>query len=679
MTTSPLSALPLDVMMWREWLLAAGNGGYASSTVCGLNTRKYHGLLVAAMSPPVRRMVLLSRVEETVTCDGRSAELSCNEYAGNVIHPQGHLCLRSFEQYPHPRWTYEAAGCLLVREIRLVPRRNTVVLTYTLLDAPGPADLELRPLFALRGIHELAYQWNGQLDAEQPVPGLLRIPATARSPEAFFAHDGRFEPAGCWYYNTVYRREIERGYQGLEDLWMPGPVRWTLRPGQQAHFVCSAEPVEFAAAVREAHRPADFVRPAHLGSREDVRLDALLKAAAAFVVCQPDGTPAIVSGYPWAAPSARDAMIALPGLLLVPGRLDEARRLLAHFAGTLREGLMPSELAEDGSGYRYSACDTSLWFIDALWHYLRYTGDDEFIGDHMLPVAWRIIDDCRAGTDLGVCVDAEGLLKTCAPGVPTTWMDARLGDWLITPRQGRPVCLNALWYNALRIVSELSQRYGHDDRCAEMLTHAARAKHSFNRRFWNESAQCCYDVVEDRGSDPSVRPNQLLSISLPFAVLDLSRHAAVMRAVRAQLLTPVGLRTLAPDDPAYRGAYCGPVNIRDRAYHQGSAFPWLLGPLVSALIRLNGRSYSSRQDAARLLEGVFEHMTGPGMGQICELFDGDAPHRRGGLPASARSVAEVLRCYAEDILELCPSEPLPPRCRGVAGAAPERRQADARG
>lgn len=679
MPTSALSALPLDALMAREWLAATGNGGYASSTICGMNTRKYHGLLVAAMSPPVRRMVLLSRTEETVVCDGKSQELACNEYAGNVIHPQGHLALRSFEHWPYPRWTYEASGCRLAKELRTVEGRNAVVVVYTLLEAPGPATLEVRPLFAMRGIHELAYQWNGQPEAEQVVPGLWRIPATTRSPEVFFAHDGHFEPQGCWYYSTVYRRELERGYHGLEDLWMPGVVRWTLRPGQQARFVCSADPVEFEAVVRQAQRGREFVRPPHLPPRQDERLDELLRAAEAFVVHQPDGTPAIMSGYPWAAPSARDAMISLPGLLLVPGRFDDARLLLAHFAGTLREGLMPSELAEDGSGYRYTACDTSLWFINALWQYLRYTGDDDFVGGQMLPVVWRIIDDCRAGTDLGVGADDEGLLRTCAPGVPTTWMDARLNDWLVTPRQGRPVCVNALWYNALRIGSELAQRYGHDERCAELLSLATKVKQSFNRRFWNDSAQCCYDVVEDRGSDPSIRPNQLLAISLPFAVLDLSRHAAVMRAVRGHLLTPFGLRTLAPDDPAYRGMYCGPVNIRDRAYHQGSVFPWLLGPLVTAMIRLNGRSYSARNDAARLLQGVFEHMAGWGMGQICELFDGDAPHRRGGLPASARSVAEVLRCYAEDILELCPAEVMPPRKQAPREARAGRREVRPRG
>ena len=659
------SSLRLDGLMAREWLATNANGGFASSTLCGLNSRKYHGLLVAAMSPPVRRMVLLSRVEETVRCGGETCELAVNEYPG-VVHPRGYQYLRAFDSFPFPRWAYQGEGWTIEKQLRSLRGENSVVLSYTLLGGANAVELELRPLFAFRGIHDLMYQWNGKLDAEGLSPRHHRLPATSRSPEAFFAHDGAFVPQPCWYLNTIYRREQERGYAGLEDLWMPGYVKWTLSPGQSVHFVCSTDPIDFSRALGEADR--QYERLAGNGNPPDEILDALLRAADQFVVHGRDGAPMIMSAYPWSPPSGRDVMICLPGLLLVTGRLEEARALLATFAGLARNGLMPAELAEDGSGWRYTAADTSLWFIHAVGQYLRYRGDEGFVGRELLPVVHQIIEAYRAGTELGIVPDADGLLQSRAPGTPTTWMDAKIGDWVITPRGGRPSSLNALWYNALCTAADLCQRFGQPERDLELLSYAARVKESFNRRFWNEAEGCCFDVVEDHGHDPSIRPDQLLAISLPHAVLDIARHAAVLRKAMAELLTPFGVRTLSPKDPSYQGHYGGPVVARDRAHHQGSAFPWLLGPLVSAFLRVNGHGQRARDEAARMVQGCLQYMQDLGTGQICELFDGDAPHRPGGAMASARSVAEILRCYAEDLLDVAPAV-------GTAQSAPGARLA----
>lgn len=649
-----ISALRFDGLIAREWVAANGNGAYASSTLSNLNSRKYHGLLVAAMSPPVKRMVLLSRVEETVRCEGKTCDLASNEYPG-AIFPQGQTLLRAFNSHPFPRWAYQCDGWTIEKQLRPVRGQNTVVLTYSLLGGELPIEMELRPLFALRGIHELMYQWNAPLDAQAITKRHHRIPATSRSPEVFFAHDGAFSAQPCWYLNTIYRREQERGYSGLEDLWMPGVVRWTLSPGQSVHFICSTEPIDLINTLAESERQVAVVGPLLASAGADENLEALLRAAEQFVVKSSDNLPMIMAGYPWTPPSARDAMIALPGLLLTTGRLEEAAELLSARAATVRDGLMPSDLTEDGSGWLYNSADASLWFINAVEEFLRHGGDEAFVGRVLLPVIDSIIDAYRRGTAIGVGVDEDDLVRAGVAGIPATWMDAKIGQWVITPRQGKPVELNALWYNALRIAASLNQRFGKPERGEDLLAAAHRTQQSFNRRFWNEQTGCCFDIVDDAGGDPSIRPNQIFAVSLPYPVLDLARHLAVIEKIAAELLTPFGLRTLSPSDPNYQGHYVGPTIARDRAYHQGSVFPWLLGPYISAYIKLHGRGEQTRREARKMLEGCFGYLHDQGVGQLCELFDGELPHKPGGAIASARSVAEVLRVYVADILDIAPT------------------------
>lgn len=654
MSAWDLSVLRFDGLIGREWLASFGNGSYASSTICSLNTRKYHGLLVAAMSPPGQRMVLLSRVEETLIVNGQGYGLSATEYPG-TIHPQGHTFLRAFSHEPFPRWAYQHDGWTIEKQLRPIQGSNCVLISYTLLGGDSFVDLELRPLFALRGIHELMNQFDGRLAPRNLAARHHAIPATARTPEVFFAHDGQFSPQAFWYLNTIYRREQERGYEGVEDLWMPGTIRYRLGPGQTVHFICSSEPIDFESTLVQAERQLESAVPPLLIPRSDLALEGLLRAAEQFVVRSADATPAIIGAYPWLPAAGRDAMISLPGLLLVPGRLNDARDLLRSFAEKLRGGIMPSDMAEEMADPVYHAADTALWFIHAVGQYLRYRGDEDFVLREMLPVIERIIEACRNGTHLGIGVDEQGLLRSAAVGIPTSWMNAKVGQWIFTQRAGRPVELNALWYNALRVASDLTSRAGDPAKAQSLLLAADRMKDAFNKRFWNESAGCCFDVVEDNGADASIRPNQLLAISLPFAVLEAARHAQALQRVMAELLTPSGVRTLSPQSSNYHGHYGGPVVTRERAYHQGSAFPWLLGPLVTAYVRVHGHGEQSRAQAKALLEGCFSYLRDTGVGQLCELFDGDAPHHPGGATASARSVAEVLRAYAEDVLDISPS------------------------
>lgn len=733
-----LAAMPLEGMIGREWLATNGLGGFASSTIPCLNTRKYHGLLVAAMAAPVRRMVLLSRMEETLHCDGWPHALSSNEYPG-TFHPEGYHALRAFSAEPFPRWAFQGDNWTLQKELCLLRGRNTVCLTYTLLAAHRPASLEVRPVFALRPIHELSYQWNGRLVAESHGGGdggddrggrgvgkSHRIPATSRTPEVFFAHTGSFQAEPNWYLNTIYRREQERGYAGLEDVWTPGAVRFTLQAGQSVHFVCSADPIDLEACIDAAHqqgatasrrpgrmppasvaavvpaeasdRPGLAVEPAAPSAgasgqsastpprpaprtppqsvEDDHVIADLARAAEQFIAQVPaDGTgpgsgaaaTAVIGLFPWSPPSGRAALAGFSGLFLATGRFAEGRALLLSIADHLDQGLLPSEFPENGSAPTYQGADVALWYVNAVYAYLRYTGDEATVSRHLLDPVLGILHHYRRGTRLGIAADADGLLRTGEPGTPTTWMDAKVGDWVITQRQGRPVDLNALWHNAVCTGAELATRLGRLTAADELGSLAYSIKLAFNRRFWNDPAQCCYDVVGDRGNDAAVRPNQLLAMSLLFPALSLDRHATALERVVRDLCTPMGVRTLAPQDPAYCGRYSGNVIARDRAVHCGPAFPWLLGPLVTAYVRVHGRGDGARREAAALLEPCVNHLRGDGVGQLPELFDGDAPQAPGGATASALSVAEVLRAYYEDVLDRAPATP--PGCGcGVADA-----------
>lgn len=654
-----------DNVLGQEWLITNGLGGYASSTLACLNTRKYHGLLVAALTPPVRRMVLLSRLEETVRAEGWAAALDCAEYPGTV-HPEGQQLLVAFSPEPFPRWAYQSHGWTLEKSVCLLQGRNTVLVRYTLLGGQKPVELEIRPLFALRPMHELMFQWNARLDPEFKSDQHHRIPPTLKTPEVFFAHDGVFANQGYWYLNAIYRCEQDRGYSGLEDLWSPGTVRWTLQPGQTVCFACSTDPVDLSVVKHDADKSLTCGPAAGVVVQEPANeLDILQRAAREFVVHSSvnPGTSesgvAVITDYPWAAPSVRNALIAFPGLFLVTGRLAEGRIFLRSLLPHLKNGLLPSELPENASLPVYRGADVSLWFIHAIHQYLRYAKNEPESLEPWLDTILKIIDAYRHGSDLGIGTDADGLLTSHAPGIGTTWMDAKVADWVVTQRDGRAVEVNALWYNALRVATEFAERLGQHKSAEELHALAQSVRAAFNERFWNDAEHCCYDVLEDHGRDPSVRPNQILAISLPFPVLAPERHPAVLQKLKGELLTAYGLRTLSPGDRSYQGRYLGNVLTRDRAYHQGTVYPWLLGPFISAYLRVHGRDKKARDYARSLVERCLVYMRSDGQGQLCELFDGDAPHRAGGSIASARSIGELLRTYVEDILDQQPSADRP--------------------
>ncbi len=685
MSLTDLSNLGFEGLLAKEWLATNGLGGYASSTAISLHTRKYHGLLVAPLTPPHRRLVLLSRMEESFFINGGRYSISCNEYP-DTVHPRGHEYLRAFNHEPFPRWAYQGDGWTIEKSLRLLEGQNTVVLCYTLLGGGSPVEMEIRPLYALRTIHELMFQWSGKLVVQDKGPRHHRISATARTPEVFFAHDGEYEDQPYWYLNTIYRREKERGYGGLEDLWSPGIIRSTLNPGQSLHFVCSIDPIDFdqtvIAAARQYSRPALSAGLAGCAPQADAlplrlslvpeetptpgtstdtaaptvadaTLETLLHAAQQFVVRDPQGRTSLIATYPWPSPDVRTALSSLTGLLLVPGKLAEAQSLLQHVFDHVKDGLTPSDFPENGSAPVYHAADNSLWLIKAADNYLRYSGDDATLLTRWLDASLAILQTYRRGAGLGISVDARGLISSTMPGTGTSWMDAAIDGWVITPRPGQPVELNALWHNALCTVANWCDRAGRADVADDLRAQARQAKISFNASFWNEAANCCFDVLEGHGRDPSIRPNQLLASALPHPILADEFESAVLATVRQHLLTPVGLRTLSPDDPAYQGHYGGNVIARDRAYHNGTAYPFLLGWYAKALLRVEGNSPATREQIRTLLLPCLAHLAETG--QLCELFDGNAPHAPGGAMASARNVGELLRCYVEDVLAMEPA------------------------
>jgi predicted glycogen debranching enzyme len=455
-------------------------------------------------------------------------------------------------------------------------------------------------------------------------------------------------------------------------------VRFCLEPGQSVHFACSTEPIDLPRLTEAAEHETEAKPYAPVSAPADLKSDetfALLTRAADQFVVPLSGGVAVLTNLPWSPPSVRDALIAFNGLFLLTGRFKEARALLQWCGAALSGGLIPTELPEDGTAPRYTGADTSLWFVNAMHQYVRYSRDDASLRSGLFEVCAKIVERYRNGSaGLGIACDSDGLISSRVPGLPTTWMDAKLGDWVVTPRHGAPVEVNALWYNALRIVARWCDELDQPSRGDELTALADRVKIAFNLRFWQLSVDCCYDVLGDRGvADASIRPNQLLAISLTHPVLNVERFESVLGMVEDQLLTPFGVRTLAPGDPSYQGSYCGDVVSRDRAYHQGSAYPWLLGPYVSALLRVHGRSGESRHRARQILEPCLSRMRNGGLGQLCELFDGaGSPQRAGGGIASARSVGELLRAYVEDVLNVTP-ETQPCDGRSTGGRPRARR------
>ncbi len=638
----------------KEWLITNGIGGYASSTVSGANSRRYHGLLVAATHPPVGRLVMLSKLEDALVIDGTRIELSTNVYGEDVVHPQGYRNLEQFRLDPYPIYTYSSDRFVLEKSIFMPRGQNTVVVEYVLTRRGGTVDvrLEVSPLIAFRDYHATTHQ-NFALDRSViETPGSVRLRPYPDLPALYLAHDAdEVLMTGYWYNNFEYGQERARGLDHREDLFNPLTFKVSLNSKNRFVLIASTEPqsIELAAEYRLEELRRSKPAPAARTSRRMELIHKLEAAAEHFVVARPP-FKTVIAGYHWFGDWGRDTMIALPGLLLSTKQPETAKGILLQFLKYIHGGMLPNRFPDQGETPEYNTVDATLWFVEALWQYLCYSDDLAWrtealilIRERFYPALKSIINLHLSGTRYGIHADCEGFLWAGDDTTQLTWMDAKVGDVAITPRSGRPVEIQALWYNALLTVEELGRQFGDSafaDCCAGV---ADRLRANFERMFWNENAQCLFDVVGASGPDASLRPNQVIAVSLRYCLLSREKALAVLKAAEAELLTPFGLRTLAPSDRNYRPRYEGDVWSRDSAYHQGTVWPWLAGPFFSAKIRFADNVAQAIEETEAWLDRFSSHLEEAGLGQISEIFDADEPHNPRGCIAQAWSVAELLR------------------------------------
>ncbi len=635
----------------REWLVADGLGGYAMGTVAGLRTRRYHGLLVVAGATPGQRCMGLAALEPVLVIGDRRLRLACDEWAGGAVDPRGYTMLETFDlEDGVPRWRWSVGGVVLEREIAFDAGRAAVSVVHRLLRADRAVRLELTPLCTWRDAHGERHA-GGDPAIERVVGG--------------FEFEGRYrvlgpdwQPGGAWYRGVRYREEAARGLADTEDLWAAGCFAAELAAGETLEVLAvasaSAEAGSAAGAGagsdagraqagartgagRRAADGAAIVEAARRRARELVTRSgadgpaeaSLVLAADQFVVATAAGAT-VCAGYPWFGEWSRDAMTSYEGLFLSTGRAAEGRSVLTRAAATLSEGMLAN--TTDSGVAQYNTADATLWFVHAIGRHVSVTGDVALAAE--LNGAVDELLECHLhGTRFGIAADAaDGLLRQGAEGLALTWMDARVGDVPVTPRAGKAVEINALWINALRTAAWLSgQAGGSDSRWSALADQAAA---SFAARFARTDGRGLLDVVDGpSGDEVAVRPNQLLAVSLPHAPL---ADRAVVDTCRAELLTPLGLRSLAPEDPAYRGSHHGGPAERDGAYHQGTVWPWLIGPYVEGALRTGA-------DPAGAADGLLAHLHEWGLGSVSETADGDAPHLATGCPFQAWSVAELLR------------------------------------
>jgi predicted glycogen debranching enzyme len=631
-----------------EWLVTNGLGGYASGTVALANTRRYHGFLMASLAPPVERTLLVAKIELSVDYQGQRVDLTANEFAGGNVSPQGFVHLESFAvQSAIPTWRYAIGDALLQAQIFMAPGANTTYLRLELLRASQPMRVSLKP-FAIyrdyhshsRGTHPYGLESDGAVCR-------IQTPAPARGFRLMLS-EGLFTAEPAWYWNFWHREEAERGLDALEDLWVPGFFSADLQTQQPLFLTATCEaaaPADGAevldALVAKARRQLSAIP-----KTAPKWIRALTLAADQFVVKRGDATEGVslIAGYPWFADWGRDTMISLPGLATVLGRYDIAAGILKTYAAFVNGGMLPNRFP-DGSGGappEYNTADATLWMFHALDDYLHARRDADLV-QQLLPTLISIIHAHADGTRYGIHVDpADGLLCAGEPGTQLTWMDAKHGDTVFTPRMGKPVEINALWLNALDVTARLTSRTKNIAEKHFCETLLAQARAGFGR-FWNAQKNCLYDVIDidGAGHDDRVRPNQIFAVSLPYCALNNEQMRAVVDCVGRDLLTSYGLRSLSPKENGYIGRYNGDARQRDSAYHMGTAWGWLLGPYVRAHFQV----YGNARFAQSLLDPIAQHVDSACMGSISEIFDGDAPHTARGCFAQAWSVAEILRSW----------------------------------
>ena len=633
----------------REWLEADGLGGFASGTVSGVRTRRYHALLLTASTPPTGRIVLVNGVDAWVDAGSGREALTTQHYTPDVLSPDGASAITHFTTSPWPTWELRtASGCRIVHEVCVERHTGRVAMSWTVADAPNPVTLFVRPFISGRDYHAL-HLMNPDFRFE-PLRSGARVSFSPYDgvPSAVFDSNGEYRHQPFWYRNFLYRVERERGLDCQEDLGAPGEWTWHLQPGARAVFILSAAndttpPASADEAVREFEQITANER-----LRRTATNDRLLRSASAFIVQRGSGET-IVAGYPWFTDWGRDTFIAMRGLCLATGRLSQARDILLQWSTFISDGMLPNRFPDAGTQPEFNSVDASLWFIIVAGELLeRAAARPEVLTSaqrqQLQAAIETIIGGYAGGTRFGIHADEDGLLACGLAGSQITWMDARVGDRAVTPRVGKPVEVQALWLNALQFAAVNNQAW------QPLLEHGRR---TLIERFWNDDTGMLADVVDVnhvRGTrDNRCRPNQVLAVGgLPFPLVDPIMAARIVSGIEHYLLTPMGLRTLAPFETGYIGRYEGTPTARDSAYHQGTVWPWLMGPFVEAWVRVQGDSPAARQEARRLfLTPLLAHLDAAGLDHISEIADGDAPHTPRGCPFQAWSLGEAIRLDRE--------------------------------
>jgi predicted glycogen debranching enzyme len=651
----------------QEWLVTNGIGGFASSTLSLMNTRRYHGLLFAALRPPVDRVAMVSKLDVTVVYGDAHFPLSTNEFADGTLAPQGFCHLESFRlEGLIPVWTWLLGDVRLVQRIWMRHGENTTYVEFTRLGGIRSLRLKIEPLCTYRDYH-----WQPRGERGFAVDGTsnsVRIAAhDAAQPYSIVSANARIEIRPQWHWNFRHREESARGLDDLEDLFRPALIELDLSAGQSESVILSAEghePIPAAGALAiERSREADLLRHFHAvnatveAALELAHIDRLALAADQFIAERRDsmGKPrgkTVIAGYPWFSDWGRDTMIALPGLTLATGRPEIAASVLRTFARFVNQGMLPNRFPDAGEAPEYNTVDASLWFFVAVHAYLQDTGDRHFATE-IYSTLKDMLEWHLRGTRFGIHMDsADALLRAGEPGVQLTWMDAKVGDWVVTPRTGKAVEINALWFNAVSILCDLARQFDHPVDRADYAALAARIRVSFEREFWFEKGGYLYDVIDGpegeadetgRRRDQSLRPNQIFALSLPFALLDGDKAKRTLEICAAELWTPVGLRSLAASDHRYVSRYGGGPLERDGAYHQGTVWTWLLGPFVTAHYRIHADATA----ALEFLRAVPAHLREGCIGQISEIMDATPPFEPRGCFAQAWGVAEILRAWSD--------------------------------
>ena len=642
----------------REWLVTNGLGGYASGTSAGTSTRRYHGLLMAALEPPTGRTLLVAGLDETARYAGRNFPLATNRWVSGFVSPSGYLQLESFHlEGTKPVWRYALADALLEKRIWMRQGENTTYVEYTLVRANAPVELEGKILVTYRDFHATTHADGWQMQIA-PVEQGIRVTAFDGATPFYLRSDSAaFEARHEWYRDFFLPAESERGLDDHEDRLLAAVFRGKLSVGEKLALVFSTEPksslnAEQARTEQSNHELRLFQawqkRHAETSARhpddEPSWLWQLVLAADQFIVQRAlPGDAAglsVIAGYPWFSDWGRDTMIALPGLTLPLGRPEIARKILSCFARYVDGGMLPNNFPDRGGAPQYNTIDASLWYFEAVRQYFDATKDAALLKE-LFPVLASIVDAHVAGTRYNIKVDPEdALLYGGSPEVQLTWMDAKIGDWVVTPRIGKPVEINALWINALNTMTAFAEALKQPgDGYAKLRDKAVR---NF-QRFWNPARGCCFDVIDSPGigADASLRPNQIFAVSLPVSPLTPAQQKSVVETVGRELLTSFGLRSLAPSDPGYKGQYTGGPRERDSAYHQGTVWAWLLGPFALAHFKVHGDAVAAQS----FLEPLGRSIYGAGLGTIGEIFGGDAPFAPAGCPAQAWSVAETIRVW----------------------------------